>query len=213
MAESLREQQNALTRDRIMKALASLITDDGVHEFSIQEVADRAGVSHRTVYRHFPSRERLLEALAERVDEQLRERGGVSRPGSPDRLPAAVRDNYRLFEELAPEVEAGVVLAMGARIQPALRRRRSRWFAEDLAGAVAQLDADTAGAVVALLRALGSSRTWFVLTREFGLDTAAAAEVTGWAVRRLIDDLRAGGGPGRSTAAGGGAPSPDDEGG
>lgn len=37
----------------------------------MQEVAKRAGVTHRTVYNHFPTREALSDALAAYVDERL----------------------------------------------------------------------------------------------------------------------------------------------
>lgn len=34
--------------------MVEVILEGGLPGFSVQEVADRAGVSHRTVYRHFP---------------------------------------------------------------------------------------------------------------------------------------------------------------
>ena len=48
---ALRERQVGLTRDLIMEALAEVIAEGRLAEFSMQDVADRAGTSLRTLYR------------------------------------------------------------------------------------------------------------------------------------------------------------------
>lgn len=52
----LREWQAAATRRAILQAAAELILRDGLADFSMGAVADRAEVSEGTVYYHFPSR-------------------------------------------------------------------------------------------------------------------------------------------------------------
>src|SRR3979411_1444402 len=50
----------------ILQAAADLLLDQGGAQVSMDAVADRAGVSKATIYRWWPSRERLaLEALTE----------------------------------------------------------------------------------------------------------------------------------------------------
>jgi AcrR family transcriptional regulator len=50
----------------ILEAAADLLLDQGAAQVSMDAVADRAGVSKATIYRWWPSKERLaLEALAE----------------------------------------------------------------------------------------------------------------------------------------------------
>lgn len=202
MPETLRTRQHAMTRDLILDSLADLIVEDGVHDFSVQQVADRAGVSHRTVYRYFADREALLEALAARVDEEIQERGGPLTPGTAEGVAEAVVTNFGLFDELADDVVAGVILALGARIQPGTRRRRNQAFRKDLADAVDHLDEPRAEAAVALLRILGSSRVWFLLTRDLELTTPQAASAVSWAAEVLVRELRAGRGPGAPSTAG-----------
>ena len=46
----LRERQKAMARESITEAAAALVTERHQLDFSMQEVADRAGVSLRTVY-------------------------------------------------------------------------------------------------------------------------------------------------------------------
>src|SRR6266498_575027 len=56
------------TRKAILDAAVELFLDRRSDGFSVQEVADRAGLTHRTVYRYFPSRQELLGATAERME-------------------------------------------------------------------------------------------------------------------------------------------------
>lgn len=46
----------------MLAAAADLVLIDGVHGFSIDEVARRSGVAKTTIYRHFPTRNELLIA-------------------------------------------------------------------------------------------------------------------------------------------------------
>src|SRR5215472_15564132 len=55
-------------RVRILAAAAEVFTERGLHA-SLDDVADRAGVGVGTVYRRFPDKEALVEALfTERLD-------------------------------------------------------------------------------------------------------------------------------------------------
>jgi len=50
-------------RQRLIDAGLSLLTDDGVAEFSIGRIASAAGVTRPTVYSHFDSRDALLREV------------------------------------------------------------------------------------------------------------------------------------------------------
>ena len=54
-------------RERLLAAARAAFAEDGV-DASLEEVARRAGVGIGTLYRHFPAREALVEAI---VDEKL----------------------------------------------------------------------------------------------------------------------------------------------
>ncbi len=59
------------TREAILEAAVDLFMERQSDGFSVQEVADRAGLTHRTVYRYFPTRQDLLGATAERLAPAL----------------------------------------------------------------------------------------------------------------------------------------------
>jgi len=62
------------TGKAILKAASDLFLERKFDGFSVQEVADRAGLTHRTVYRYFPTRQELMRAtvqhLAPGMDEE-----------------------------------------------------------------------------------------------------------------------------------------------
>jgi AcrR family transcriptional regulator len=62
-------------RDRILKAARAVFADQGLHS-QIDDVAKRAKVGVGTVYRHFPTKEALLDAL---VRERFEEIAGFAR--------------------------------------------------------------------------------------------------------------------------------------
>src|ERR1700749_4443725 len=59
-------------RERVLEA-AKVVFNAGGPEASLEAVAKRAGVGIGTLYRHFPTREDLFEAVYRREVEQLSE--------------------------------------------------------------------------------------------------------------------------------------------
>src|SRR3954451_10093596 len=71
MTVSLREQHAEATRERILSAVAQLLERGGAEELTVPDVAVASGVSLRTVYRYYPTRERLLEAAGRWIGDEL----------------------------------------------------------------------------------------------------------------------------------------------
>jgi AcrR family transcriptional regulator len=51
------------SQERILTAALEQVEDFGVRRFTIDDVARRVGVSRVTIYRHFPKKDRLIEAV------------------------------------------------------------------------------------------------------------------------------------------------------
>ncbi|MGX5697554.1 TetR/AcrR family transcriptional regulator [Agromyces soli] len=64
-----RQQRSARTRERILDAAQEAFVEDGIAAVSLRDVAARAGVTHPGVLRHYASREALLGAVVERLDD------------------------------------------------------------------------------------------------------------------------------------------------
>ncbi|MEW9553706.1 TetR/AcrR family transcriptional regulator [Nonomuraea sp. NPDC050783] len=68
--------------DRILAAAAEAVAEQGA-EASLEEIARRAGVGSATLHRHFPSRQRLLEAVfRDKVEALCATAAGLA--GGPD---------------------------------------------------------------------------------------------------------------------------------
>src|SRR4051795_10823180 len=69
--ETLREQHAGATRVRILSAVADLLEADSAEELTMPRVAAASGISLRTVYRYYATREELLEAAGRWIGEEL----------------------------------------------------------------------------------------------------------------------------------------------
>lgn len=188
---TLRDRQKRLTRDAILAALAETIEQEGLYGFSVQDVADRAGVSHRTVYRHFSGRAALLDGLADEMDRFFQQKDVPVFPEDASELPARVRDAFRLFGERPDLIRAVSIGALATRTQPESRRERDRRFRSKVEEVAAGLpEAEVRGAS-AIMRYLANSMAWIVLTDQLGLDDEEAADAVAWALETLLADLEA----------------------
>lgn len=59
-------------RQSLIDAAIALISEEGVSDLSLRQVARRVGVSHNAPYRHFEDKEALLAAVAEQGFQSLR---------------------------------------------------------------------------------------------------------------------------------------------
>ena len=76
--EGLRERKRRLTRQLISDVAAAMFATRGFDDVKVSEVADRVGVSEKTIYNYFPSKEALVldnaDESLERLTRTLRER-------------------------------------------------------------------------------------------------------------------------------------------
>ncbi len=59
------------TEERILSATLGLLARRGVKRLGMQEVSEAAGVSRGTLYRYFPNKDRLLDAVAAYDEERF----------------------------------------------------------------------------------------------------------------------------------------------
>jgi AcrR family transcriptional regulator len=129
--------------DAVLDAALELFAE-GMLEPGAADVADRSGVSLRSVYRYFDDTEALLRAAITRKHEQLRplfEIEGLDRGPLGDRVQRLVAGRVRLYEATAPMIRASLRRAPSNEIvrtqlekdRRALRRQVDATFAGELA--------------------------------------------------------------------------------
>jgi len=78
------------TRKRLVRAALDLFTSHGYHATTTPAIAARAGVAEGTIYRHFPSKEALLNEVFREAQRWaitvVREGESVRQVAAPDRL-------------------------------------------------------------------------------------------------------------------------------
>lgn len=185
---SLRDEQTESTRQIILEALGEQLTDRGLEDLSISRVARRARLAVRTVYRYFPTRERLLDAVAEWLNER------VGRPQPPANVEELVAMVPRLFQALSEHAGLVQALLLGTRKGVQVRQRANRHAAEKMAQAVLRhapaLPEAARLETAALLHALVASPTLFLLTDAYGFDVERAARTVQRAMRLVLEAAR-----------------------
>ena len=106
-----RLQRSERSRTAIVQALYELIGEGGV-EPTAEQVAERAGVGIRTVFRHFNDMERLFSELNERVEAGARplleDDGPSPGEGTPvDRAARLAQRRAVFYEQIAPFKRSG----------------------------------------------------------------------------------------------------------
>jgi AcrR family transcriptional regulator len=189
----LRAKLADTTRDAIVDAFVSQLTEDGGFDVNYAALARRAQVSIQTLYRHFPTRDALLDALTLRAGRAMALR---ELPHDRDGLIATVRALFPRFDQHASLFTAQVHAGARSQIRARGRSRRAGAFEDVLAKATPHVPAARRRAAAGILHMLVSAGTWHRLREDLNLDGAQAGEITAWAVDTLwraleVEDERA----------------------
>lgn len=185
---SLADRKRRVTRDAVVDAAIEAIREQGI-DFSVQDAADRAGVTHRTVYRYFKSREALVDAVAERYEEWLAEQG-ITQAESIDELLAQVESLFGLFDQ-SPDLICAVAMhtLIGGERTALSKQRTARWR-RIFEASLPHLPRDEVEPLFAICRTLTGSLGWYLLTSQFGLSGEQSSRAVRRAVEAVVADLR-----------------------
>lgn len=177
---SLRDERRETTRARILEATADLVREHGSSDIPLTAVAARAGIGERTLYRYFPTKLELFEALFEWM---TRRDGPPTEMSDPAGLVTRAGELFTAFEQ-HPELIRALAVGRTDRIDRAERRRsavRAALHAEADA-----LPEPRRTHLLAAVHLLTSSDAFLHANDFWGLDAAEVAAMSGWAVRALL---------------------------
>lgn len=183
---TLRTEQAGQTQVRILQALAAEMGAGG-DTFSIPRVAERAGVSVRTVHLHFPTREDQVAAVARYVDQTVL--AGERGPKDAADLPDYVERLYRLA--LRHEALTRTLVAPGVAAEVRKLRRKER--IDRIEGAVrgSGLDPARSRLVAASLKVVASADFALALIDQHGLTQEEAVAAARLVAEALLAPARA----------------------
>lgn len=178
-----RAKAQEATRERIVKAAVALHEELGPGRTPISAIAERAGVTRVTFYRHFPDEASVFAACTSHWEARhpLPDRAAWGDIADPvERVRAAVLALYRYYAANAGLLGKG---ARDAPDTPALQVAMAPFLAEIAGmgeGLIAGFGQRPPAGLAATIRHAVEFETWALLDRQ-GLDTAAkVALVTRW---------------------------------
>jgi AcrR family transcriptional regulator len=155
-------------RRALLDAASAILAETGKWDFSLREVARRAGVSHNAPYRHFADKEALLSAVAVLGFEALRGHTAAAAQGKANAVEALTAigtayigfgvDNPALYRLMFGR---GLTISLSASLEVVEAARSNRAVVRDtiLSGARSgqfTVDAENPADVVATIVAAGS---------------------------------------------------------
>jgi AcrR family transcriptional regulator len=184
-----RNRSSPSTRDRILDAVVALMRARGDAVFTIPEVAAASGVSLRTLYRYFPTRQHVVDAVVTVADQ-----------AAASSLPAAAFElsDLRAWLEQAwgnlLEQEAFIRAQHSSPNGAAIRRARIPFFRDVtrtlLEREAPDLDPASVDDIVDTTLLLVSSSALFELLDVLEIPLERAARLAADAVARAVDAHR-----------------------
>jgi len=187
-----RIQRSVRSRQRILDAMVELV-QEGELQPTGQQVADRAGVGLRTVFRHFEDMETLFSELRERIERELRPQiEGRPVQGRLDvRLETFARGRAKAFERVA-------MFQRSERTQrwqsPVLQDAHATFLREQrnhLLASFPELE-QAPSELRHALEAVSGFEFWDLLRTDQGLGAARAEDTLRETLRTLLDAAQKG---------------------
>ena len=155
----LTEKRPSEARERLLATASDLFYREGIHAVGVDRVVIESAVTRATFYRHFPSKEDLIEAYLDREDAMIREQVAAAREheSSPDELLEiliqGIADDVTFNHTRGcPFINASAEYPdASSPVRVAVREHRG-WFKNELRDALAAAGRpDAAGAAAALV--------------------------------------------------------------
>jgi len=177
----LRREQAEQTRSRIVGAALDLIVG-GVAGLTMHEVAKAAGVALRTVFRHFPTRDDLLDAVWQGLQARMGETPDLA---TMDDLTGFMPELFGRYAAMEDHIRGAMFsqtfVSSRQRLGADRARKMRRAVAAQFTGGDERGRAMAASAAYTLTVPLVS----IVLKEAFGLSSPEAARASAWAIRTL----------------------------
>jgi len=187
----LREQQMAQTRELILERAVELLGDRTAGELTVAAAAEKAGVSTRTAYRYFPTKEALQDAL----NEWFMRRWGAS-PRYPERLDGLhemVGKLYLSFADNESLIRASRHTTPGAETRARRKQLQARAIQKMIEAERVSLPAEVLRRFAVAIHSLLSADHYLNMRDTWSLTVEEATASTRWAIAVLIADIREGG--------------------
>ena len=175
-------------RDHIIATAQALLLDAPTEPFSHERIAEAAGLGARTVYRHFPTRADLMQALWEKVRDETRTRF----PGTEEEVVAFARAQFNEFDKREALVRASNAFPAAGELRARGSLEGRPAFRRSLADITKYLSEWEQRRLLAVCLAIYSAPFWLLLRDRGELVGAEPAEAAAWALSVLLQAAKTG---------------------
>jgi AcrR family transcriptional regulator len=182
-ASPLRERQKADTRTLILETVERLLKNRSLNELSLATVAREAGITERTVYRHFATREELLEATWAAVNEAI---GTKEFPRTAAELTERPKKLFPAFYRRGEVVRAMLASPQGRELRLRVNKERQAAIRSAVKEARPDLREPALTRLCAAVQLLYSASAWASMSDYWGLDSVEAGHAASEAIAVLL---------------------------
>jgi AcrR family transcriptional regulator len=186
---SLRDLYREQTRTRILDAAMAELAETELEELTMAGVAARAGVTERTVFRHFATRDALIRAVWPQMQARVRS------PGFPATADALIETPNLLFPEFDKEerlMRASAFSAAGREVRRASNPQRQAALRAAVRDAYPDIREPELTRLAAVCQLIDSAYGWAVMKEHWDLDGVEAGRAASQALAVLLGRRAAG---------------------
>lgn len=179
----LRDAQTNATRERILDAGLEVIREIGNQEdITFKAIAEKAGVTEMTVYRHFPTRADLLQSLWTKMNSQI----GIEMPDSLEKLLSRNHQVFEGFDRMAPQMLAGIMSKEGRAVRLSQKEKRQSSYLKVAKDINPKLAPKKRKQVAAIIQLLQSTYAWDSLRSNWDMTPKEISETVLLALESII---------------------------
>lgn len=180
---SIRDIYREETRTRILDAAIAELGVNDLDGLTMGSVAERAGVTERTVFRHFPSRDALIQAVWPRMQIRVRSHGF---PHTVDELLATPPHLFPEFDKQENLVRASAFSPAGREVRRAANPQRQQAMRACVLDAFPGLAEPELTRLAAILQLIDSAYAWAVMKEHWDLSGEEAGQAASEALAVLL---------------------------
>ena len=180
---SIRQQYKEQTRIRILDAAIELIEEAGEAPLTIAAVANRAGVTDRTVYRHFETRDALVRATWSHMQQRVASRGF---PRTANEMIQSPPQLFPRFDRARGLVRASLYSRAGLDMRMSSNAERQEATLSSVTDAFPIADRSWLMRRAAIAQLINSAYAWEVMGQYWGLDGDEAGKAASEALAVLL---------------------------
>lgn len=179
----IRDAHKELTRERILEAAVELLNNEKLDALTNADVARKAGVTERTVYRHFASREELMRDVWAYLQKRVGTGGFIQTAADLVNMPPNL---FAQFDTMPGAVHASAFSPAGLEMRKAVNDERQKAFLKAVKEARPDLKGEALTRMTAVCQLICSAWAWSIMRDFWDLDAAQSGRAAQEALVTLL---------------------------